>query len=54
MHGGDELTELAGAAIVTGEAGALGSAWLKSTPDVSVAGNSEELDRLNALTEELL
>jgi hypothetical protein len=51
---GDELTELAVAAIVTGEAGALGSAWLKSTPNVSVAGTSEELDRLNALTEDLL
>jgi hypothetical protein len=28
----DELTEIAAAAIATGEAGALGSAWLKSTP----------------------
>jgi hypothetical protein len=30
------------------------SAWLKSTPDVSIAGSSEELDLHNALTEELL
>jgi hypothetical protein len=54
VHDGDELTEIAAAAIVTGEAGALGSAWLESTPDVPIAGTSEELDRLNALTKELL
>jgi hypothetical protein len=50
----EELTEMAVAAIVTGEAGAIGCDWLKSTPDVSIAGTSEELDRLDALTEELL
>jgi hypothetical protein len=50
----EELTEMAVAAIVTGEAGAIGCDWLKSTPDVSIAGTSAELDRLDALTEELL
>ena len=54
VHDGDELTKIAVAAIVTGEAGTFGSAWLESTPDVPVAGTSEELDRLNALKEELL
>ena len=50
----DLLIEPAIAAMVTGEAGAFDSAWLQSTPDVSIAGNSEELDRLSALTEGLL
>jgi hypothetical protein len=54
VHDGDVLTERAVAATVTGAAGALGSAWLVSTPDVSGAGTSEELDRLKALSEEPL
>ncbi len=58
---GDELTELAVAAAVTGEAGALGSAWLKPTPDVSVAGTSGdyqvsalEVARAHGFTKEAL
>jgi hypothetical protein len=50
----DELTDIAIAAMVTGEAGSLGSAWLESTADVSAAGTSEELDRLDALADELV
>jgi hypothetical protein len=50
----DDLIQPAIAAMVTGEAGAFDSAWLQSTPDVSSAGTSEELDRLNALADALL
>jgi hypothetical protein len=44
----------AGHAIVSGVAGAFGSAWLESTPSVPLAGSSEEMDRLQALANELL
>jgi hypothetical protein len=50
----DDLTKIPIAAMVTGKAGPLGSDWLKSTPDVSSAGTSEELDRLSVLTDALL
>ena len=50
----DKMIEPVIAAMVTGETGAFGSAWFQSTANVSLAGTSDELDRLNALTEGLL
>jgi hypothetical protein len=50
----DELIEPAVAAMVTGEAGDFDSAWLQSTPSVSIAGTAEELDHFDALTDSLV